>query len=127
MNRGMPAPESLTKILPRERIAYFAEADELIIQDISCGILFVMAWWSGPARLAYKRLAEILARVDPLAKLQFVVVDTDGCPALYDKAEFLGRMSGAGETAWIKDGRIITTSMGTDPDQFETITKSLLT
>jgi hypothetical protein len=127
MNREAPVPETLSKHLPATRIKYYAAADESVIQTIRCGILFVMAWWSGPARRAYIDLAEVLSKLDAAGRLEFVVVDTDGVPALYERAEFIGRMTGSGETAWIKDGRIVTTSgLGFNPDCFETNTKTLL-
>jgi hypothetical protein len=127
VNREALVPETLSKQLPAARIKYYEQADESVIQHIRCGILFVMAWWSGPARQAYVRLADVLSKVNPCGKLEFIVVDADGVPALYEMAEFLGRMHGAGETAWIKDGRIVATSgLGFNPDCFEANTKALL-
>lgn len=37
------------------------------------------------------------------------VVDVDGSPALYELPEFKGRV-GCGETAWVRDGKIVATS-----------------
>lgn len=41
-------------------------------------------FWSGPARLAFAELKRVLEDVDPGGHLELVVVDTDGCPNLYD-------------------------------------------
>jgi hypothetical protein len=113
--------------LPRSRIRFLAEADESVIEQITCGVVFVMAFWSGPSRQAYRKLTEVLAALDPEGRLEFVVVDVDGCPALYDRAEFIGRMSGAGETAWVKDGHILCDSgRGYNPECFGPNTRMLL-
>jgi hypothetical protein len=129
MNRRAEIPESLlvkTRISPK-RIEYFEEADESIIEDIRLGVLLVMAFWSVYSVKAFVKLTEVLAQFDPDERLRFVVVNTDGSPALYEKAEFLGRMSGAGETVWVKEGKIVSTSgLGFNPDCFESNTLSLL-
>ena len=112
--------------LPRSRIRFLAEADESVVDRVTCGVVFVMAFWSGPSRQAYRRLTEVLAALDPEGRLEFVVVDADGCPALYDRAEFIGRMSGAGETAWVRDGHILCDSgRGYNPECFEPNTRML--
>ena len=113
--------------LPRSRIRFLAEADGSVVDQIACGVLFVMAFWSGPSHQAYRKLTEVLAALDPEGRLEFVVVDTDGCPALYDQAQFIGRMSGAGETAWVRDGRILCDSgHGYNPECFEPNMRILL-
>jgi hypothetical protein len=129
MNGRAEAPLSLLSKsrLPAERIIYYPGADETVFREIRCGVLFVMAFWSGPSVMAFARLTEVLSNLDPDGRLQFVVVDTDGVPALYEMAEFLGRMHGAGETAWVKDGRIVRTSgLGFNPDCFVPNTLELL-
>lgn len=113
--------------IPRSRLRFLAEADGSVVDRITCGVVFVMAFWSGPSLRAYRRLTEVLAALDPEGRLEFVVVDADGCPALYDRAEFIGRMSGAGETAWVRDGRILYDSgLGYNPECFEPNTRMLL-
>jgi hypothetical protein len=113
--------------IPRSRIRFLAEADESVVSQMTCGVLFIMAFWSAPSRQAFRRLTEVLAAIDPGGLLEFVVVDTDGCPALYDRAEFIGRMSGAGETAWVRDGHIVCTSgRSYNPECFEPNTTMLL-
>ncbi len=128
-NRRADVPTSLTvkSRVPAERIVYYDEADESVLAEIRCGVLFVMAFWSGPSVRAFVELTDVLSRLDPGGALQFLVVNTDGVPALYERAEFLGRMSGCGETAWVKDGRILRTSgLGYNPQCFEPNTAALL-
>ena len=50
MNGNPDGLQSLAKYskLPIERISYFPDADENVIRDIERGILFLMAFWSGP-------------------------------------------------------------------------------
>ncbi len=113
--------------LPIERIDYRAEADASVISSIDRGILFLMAFWSGPSLKAFTKLTETIARVDEGGDLKLVVVDVDGSPALYEVPEFLGKVHGAGETAWIRAGKIVVTSgMGLNTDCFEPNTLTLL-
>jgi hypothetical protein len=109
------------------RTRFYAEADRSIIGTICCGVLFVMAFWSGPARLAFAELKRVLEAADPDGRLELVVVDTDGCPDLYELPELAGKLSGAGETAWVQGGRIVSTSgFGYHPECFELSTRKLL-
>jgi hypothetical protein len=95
--------------IPLERIRYVPDAEAVIIQSIERGVLFLMAFWSGPARRAFAALTEALSRLGA-SDLEVVVVDVDGSPELYDVPEFKGKVHGAGETAWIRHGQIIATS-----------------
>lgn len=117
---------SLTKYskLPVERIGYVAEAST--IRSIRRGILFLMAFWSGPARQAFGELTEVLARRDAEG-LELVVADVDGSLDLYLLPEFKGKVRGNGETAWVREGRIVSTSgLGPNSACFEPNTLTLL-
>src|SRR5262249_41754912 len=96
--------------LPIERVTYLPDADEAIIGSIRRGILFLMAFWSGPSVTAFARLTEVVARFDIEGVLELVVVDVDGSPNLYELPEFVGKVHGAGETAWVREGKIVATS-----------------
>lgn len=109
------------------RTRFCAEADRSIVDSIRCGVLFVMAFWSGPAWLAFNELKRVLELIDLQGRLELVVVDTDGCPDLYTLPEFVGNLHGYGETAWVREGRIIRTSgLGYHPECFEAYTRQLL-
>jgi len=113
--------------LPIERIRYFPDSETSLIKGIKRGVLFVMAFWSGPSVKAFNQLTDIVNRLDPNGTLEFVVIDTDGAQTFYDHPDFKGKLHGAGETAWIKDGVIQCTSgLGYNPDCFEPNTKELL-
>lgn len=96
--------------LPIERIRYYPDADEAIICGIERGILFLMAFWSGPSVISFASITEVVFRLDTSHALQLVVVDLDGSPVFHEIPEFLGRIHGAGETAWVRNGSIIATS-----------------
>jgi hypothetical protein len=81
-----------------------------VIEAISRGILFQMAFWSGPAVQAFAELTEVIARLDPDGVAELVVVDIDGSERLSAVSEFLGGVRGAGETAWVRNGSVIATS-----------------
>lgn len=109
------------------RVRYLAEADRSAIQTIRRGILFVMAFWSGTSFQSFARLKQTLSRLDPDGRLEIVVVDTDGCPDLYEVPELVGKMHGNGEAAWVCGGRIVcTASNGSQPQAFEVYTRHLL-
>jgi hypothetical protein len=119
---------SLTKYsqLPPQRIRYVPDADEATVRSIRRGILFLMAFWSGPSVGAFAMLTEILARLDAEG-LELVVADVDGSPDLYELPEFKGKVHGAGETAWVREGKIVATSgFGLNTACFEPNTLALL-
>jgi len=61
-----------------------ATAQPSVIETIRCGVLFVMAFWSGPSRKAFEELKRVLCEVDPDGCLEFVVIDADGSEALQE-------------------------------------------
>ena len=109
------------------RVRFLHTADREVFGSIRLGILFVMAWWSGPSRQGFSELKRVLATLDPDGRLEVVVVDTDGCPDLYECPEFAGQLHGWGEVAWVRGGRVVRTSgMGYRPECFEPYTRELL-
>lgn len=112
--------------LATRRARFLPVASRSVVRTIRCGILFVMAFWSGPARQAFAALKQALAEVDPQGRLELVVVDTDGCPELYDLPEFGGMLAGAGETAWVNEGQIVSTALRPNPQSLRSGTFDLL-
>jgi hypothetical protein len=110
-----------------DRTRFYPEADRSVLNAIQFGVLFIMAFWSGPARRAFAELKRVLELVDPGHRLELVVIDTDGCPDLETWPEFVGNLHGAGETAWVRNGQIMRTSgLGYNPDCFEPHTREML-
>jgi hypothetical protein len=113
--------------LPVERIKYVPDADEKIVNDISRGMLFLMAFWSGTSVRGFASLTDVVAKLDQEKALELVVVDVDGSPALYQIPEFLGKVHGNGETAWVRNGSVIATSgLGLNVECFVPNTRLLL-
>jgi hypothetical protein len=111
--------------LPIERIKYVPDAHEGTVRSISRGILFLMAFWSGPSFKAFAKLTEVVAGIGE--QLELVVADVDGPSSLYDLPEFQGKIHGVGEAAWVLRGKTVATSgLGFDPDCFEPYTRLLL-
>jgi hypothetical protein len=125
-------PQGLTSLakyakVPIERVKYVPDADAGIIRSIDRGILFLMAFWSGPSVTAFAKLTEVVACLDDTAALELVVVDVDGSPELHELPEFKGKVAGAGETGWVRNGKIVATSgLGLNMDCFEPNTAALL-
>jgi hypothetical protein len=69
MNGNPDGHRSLAKYskLPVERIRYVPDADERVVRAITRGVLFQMAFWSGPAVQAFAKLTEVVATLDPEA------------------------------------------------------------
>ena len=79
-----------------------------------------MAFWSGGARRAFQKLAEVLSRLDPEGRIELVVTDTDQMIGIQEVPEFTGQIHGYGETAWIFKEKILTTSgLGLQLDCYE--------
>ncbi|SFJ46149.1 hypothetical protein [Planctomicrobium piriforme] len=113
--------------LPADRVRFLSEADASVIDSIQNGILFLMAYWSGTSVLAFSKLAEVVSALLP-EEFEFVVADVDGSSALCVVPEFLGKVHGYGETAWIHQGKIIATSgLGLNFECFQPNTSILLT
>lgn len=109
------------------RARFLAEADRSVLDTIDLGVLFLMAFWSGPSWAAFTRFKQVLTALDPTGRLELVVVDIDGCPDLCATPEFLGRVHGSGEVAWLRDRQVVFTSgRGHRPDHFESCTRQLL-
>ena len=120
--------ESLVKYshMPLERIDYRSDADTSLILEIGYGVLFIMAFWSGPSVKAFSEITEIIERLDPMELLKFAVIDTDGAQSFYTHPEFKHKMGGWGEI-WINNGEIQCTSgVGYNPSCFEPNTRALL-
>ena len=100
----------------------------MIIGSIDRGVLFLMAFWSSPCVKAFVALTTVLSELDHENSLEFVVVDVDGSQALYQVEEFRENLHhGAGETAWIRLGKIVTTSgVGGNTNVFGPNTAALL-
>src|SRR3954468_23750078 len=129
MNGNPDGLRSLAKYskLPVERIRYFPDADERVVRAITRGVLFQMAFWSGPAVQAFAKLTEVVAKLDPEGRVELVVVDIDGSEALSAVSEFLGGVRGAGETAWVRNGSVVATSgLGLNVECFVPNTRALL-
>lgn len=117
---AMPPPHT-------RRFRFVPAADRSVFGTIEHGVVFVMAWWSGPASQAFSKLKQVLAKVDLAGRLELVVVDTDQCPDLYECPEFFEQLHGAGEIAWIRDGRVVCTSgIGYRPELIELVTRKFV-
>lgn len=119
--------------LPEHRVRFYAQADESIFSTVQHGIVFIMAYWSGPANVALKLLGETIRCLDTEERLELVILDTDGIPRLYGRPPFGDekhtKLGGYGEAVWIKNGHIeavFTGSLGSPKKYYEQFTKALL-
>lgn len=70
----------------------------------ACAIVIVVAAWSGPARAALTFVARTLRDAD--ARVPLLVADHDA-PSASVAALLCEPQHGWGETAWVRDGRVL--------------------
>ena len=90
-----------------DRVRFDADLSQTLLADLSCAIVFVNAFWSGPSMLSLTRLAHLLADVDPDGSIQLVVCDIDYIPDLSDAPWGLITTGGIGEMLWVSKGVIL--------------------
>ena len=82
-----------------------------VIQDLSidCGLLLLMAFWSGPAAMALGTVCRAFSQASIPDHFCFRVLDVDGVPKPGIE-EFIARAGlashGYGEGYWFRDGQI---------------------
>lgn len=77
-------------------------ADATTIADIDRGVLFVDASWSVPSLHARHTLQHRLEDVP----IELVIADIDASPALSSVPALADKLTGAGESIWVRDGAI---------------------
>lgn len=92
--------------LPFERLRVVQSLPELSLSDIRAGVVFVFAAWSGPAVMALRRLTRLLSTLD-LGALDVVIVDNDSMTGEEMIRLFGHVFRGAGETLWVREGRVV--------------------
>lgn len=119
--------------LPGHRLRFHAQADETIFSTVEHGVVFIMAFWSGPAHLALQLLGETIRHLDTEERLELVILDTDGIPHLYDHPPFGDdkhtKLGGWGEAAWVRNGHVeavSTSGSGISKKFYEQFTIELL-
>jgi hypothetical protein len=97
-----------------------------IFASVQNGIVFLMAEWSGSAKLAYNDLKRFLEN-HRLALDNLTCVDVDREPGIYDLPELSGKIHGWGEVVVIKNSKIIfVTTLGKDKSQLQNRCEELL-
>ncbi|MGE3768008.1 MAG: hypothetical protein AB7L94_37490 [Kofleriaceae bacterium] len=77
-------------------------ADATTISQIDRGVLFVDARWSVPSLRARGALEE---RIEDLP-IELVIADIDRSPALASLPALADKLTGAGESIWVRNGTI---------------------
>lgn len=97
-----------------DRLVYLPGATPEVIALVRCGVVFLMAWWSGPARQAFAALVNAVRRGDLGGRVLIVVIDIDGVDESFNSpfeshphAGYVRLVSGAGEASWVIRGRSV--------------------
>ena len=113
--------------IPSSSVRYVADADADVVRSIQNGVLFLVAFWSGPSLNAFSKLTKAIHDTGA-GDLEMVAVDVDGSPDVYQLPEikklFGGVVTappGAREAAFCRNGEIVHAAIigsGDDPNQY---------
>lgn len=92
--------------IPMFRIRFESHAKRDTVESISNGILFLIAFWSGPSIQAFSKLTEALCELE-CDGYELVAVDVDGSPEITRLIGGGNAPTGAGEAAFCRGGRIV--------------------
>ena len=96
-----------------DRARYDADMSGTVLSELTCAIVLVNAFWSGPSMKTLVQLTDVIGDVDPDGCIQLIVCDTDHIPDLSLEPWSLNTLCGYGEIVWIHNGHIIARR---DPD-----------
>jgi hypothetical protein len=103
--------------------------EQFSISTIKEGVVFVMAVWSGPARRAYQVLKTVLEQ-PAFLEVRLYVINIDQLTPEFVNRQLPGiQFGGAGETFWVKNGKIKHKMAGYRSEQRKTVedyTRSIL-
>ncbi len=108
------------------RVRYLSTSTPEVFGLIDRGVVFVMAWWSGPALSSFASLTKALAAEDPMGRFDLIVVDIDGAAELEGTPEFKGQLRGWGEAAWLVEGKMFAFEGAANPAGYRSIIRTLL-
>lgn len=101
--------------IPIERLRVVSRFEDVRLTEISRGVVFVFAAWSGPSVLGFRRFTRVMSEL-PTISLDLVVLDTD-CLTAESATQLFGtdgfQAGGYGETIWVKDGVVVAREIAT--------------
>lgn len=112
--------------LPPGRIEYLDHATVQVILQMRYGFLMLLAFWSAPALVAFKKYTHVLASTAEADTLEVLVVNTDGAPEVHDVPELKGRTSGVCESLFVRAGVLRDTVVVPDEAAFGAALAGLL-
>ena len=106
--------------------SYHSEYPEGLIEGISCGVVFLIAFWSAPAVARFKYCCYGLKDSVPWDRFELHIIDADGLKP-EDPFSDLQRLGGYGEAFWIRSGTIVN-SIGSEwsNERFDELTRRLI-
>lgn len=115
--------------LPDTRWQYYGQSDRSLLADIDTGLLFLMAFWSGPSMQSFSRLTEAL-QVFEEDEVSLTVVDVDGAEDLcrIDGLREVACLYGTGELVLVRQGQVerIIRGGNVTPKDYETHIRKFL-
>lgn len=122
--------------VPLASIRYSPNADATLVESIQNGILFFVAFWSGPSLQAFSKLTQAMQQLK-LDRFELVVVDVDGALELYQLPQLavlldcdnLTAPRGFGEAVYCRDGQMVhaaTLGSGSNAKKYSTNAQAFL-
>lgn len=101
-----------------DRIEYF-EASDLSTAEIERGLLFLMAFWSGPAVLGFRNICRVFERDGVPDGFIFRVVNIDGVsrPLMSHLSQLCPQIGGNAEGYWYRSRQVFATTICTSSDE----------
>ncbi len=95
-----------------DRLEYFEASDETTAA-IDRGLLFLMAFWSGPAVVGFRNICRVFERHGVPAGFTFRVLDIDGVagPLMSHLAQLYPQIGGNAEGYWFRSGQVFATTI----------------
>lgn len=87
----------------------FRQSSDIQALNVDCGLILLMAFWSGPAAMALQTVCRALSKISTPDHFCFRVLDVDGIsrPVIEELITRTGLAShGYGESYWFRDGQI---------------------
>ncbi|MEZ5944856.1 MAG: hypothetical protein R3C18_26020 [Planctomycetaceae bacterium] len=109
-----------------DRVTFDANLSATNIADISCGVIFVHAFWAGSSVTALKRFCEMLVRVDPNRRLTFTVCNIDEIEPERIDLYAGDHTGGNGDIVWVRDGVVLARHNASRCCDLEATTRNLL-
>lgn len=109
-----------------DRVTFDADLRLYPPESISCGVIFVHAFWAGTSVRSLADFGKSLIRIDQERQLRLVVCDIDSIPECLPQLYSGDTTGGNGDVFWICQGQVVARHTASRSCDFDTANRSLL-